>query len=39
MMANKILKVSDNVTKHASQLIKKLMAGTIVFEEDIKLDF
>ena len=34
-MANKILKVSEDVTKRASQLLKKLMAGTISFEEDI----
>jgi hypothetical protein len=38
-MANKILKVSDDVTKRASQLLKKLQAGTIAFEEDIELDF
>jgi anthranilate/para-aminobenzoate synthase component I len=38
MMANKISKVSDDVTKRASQLLKKLMAGTIAFEEDIELD-
>jgi hypothetical protein len=37
-MANKILKVSDDVTKRASQLLKKLKAGTITFEEDIELD-
>ena len=39
MMANKILKVSDDVTKRASQLLEKLKAGTIAFEEDIELDF
>jgi hypothetical protein len=37
-MANKILKVSDDVTKRASQLLKKLKAGIITFEEDIELD-
>lgn len=38
MMANKILKASEDVTKRASQLLKKLTAGTITFEEDIELD-
>jgi len=37
-MANKILKASEDVTKRASQLLKKLKAGTITFEEDIELD-
>lgn len=38
-MGNKIMKESDDITKRASHLLKKLKAGTIAFEENIELDF